>query len=80
MGRRKASNIEVQRSQIRPNQTKQNHTTQNCVNSAIVYPGSSQFRHACMDNMKISIIQVENLSVEYNTDHKFESLTVSATF
>lgn len=55
MGRRKASNIEVQRSQIKPNQTKQNHTTQNCVNSALVYPGSSQFRQSMRD-------QCENFS------------------
>lgn len=44
MGRRNATNIEVQRSQIKPNPTKQNHTTQNSLNSSIVYPGSSQFR------------------------------------
>lgn len=49
MGRRKVCNIAIQESQIKPKQSKQNHRTQNCVNSDIVYPVSGQLRQSTQD-------------------------------
>lgn len=46
MQRRKVSDNDVQRSQIKPCQAKQKHIMQACVNPVIMYPGSSQFRQS----------------------------------